>query len=768
MSRQLIYKLLIIALFLPGCYSKIISEEERRLNDSLAMRQEFEKSPVVSPEESIKKMQVEEGFIVKLVAAEPLVNAPIAMTFDEKGRIWVVEMHGYMTDTIGSEEHLPSGKIVILEDENKDGVADKRKVFLDSLVLPRAIALVENGVLVAEPPHLWYFEIDNDRPGRKQLVDDKYTEGGNAEHQANGLLRSLDNWIYNANSRKRYKKIGEKWLIERTHFRGQWGITQDDFGRLFYNNNSQNLLGDYFLPSLGANNRNLLELAGFNEKVVTDNKVYPTRPNTGVNRAYRAKTLDAKLRLRHFTAACSPVSYRGSLFGEAYSNNIFVAEPAANLLKRNIMQEKGYLLNGKQAYAGREFLASTDERFRPVSLYNGPDGALYVVDMYRGIIEHKTYLTDYLKKEIRSRELSNPVNCGRIYKIVPSQNEIKPVNMSADPFALAQLLEDRNGWIRDKAQQLIIENNYNQVIPFLRKNLTASGNLRTVIHSLWTMQGLDALQSTDVLPLLRHKNFHIRTQALTAMAAVIRRTNYHQYLPALKKILAENDTLAAPYLAFLTPFIEPYDAAAANEILITLVKRYPANKYVADAVISNFQDREAAFRKQVNTLFKDSSLVVKKRLTSVLTDISSINEKNTKLAESRFPKGAALFRSSCQSCHGPDGNGVKSLAPPLNQSEWVTGDKTKLVSIVLYGLTGPVSVNGKLYKAPEINGDMPGIHANKEVSDEDIAQLLSYIRNSWTNKADAVTSLTVDAIRKRFKARQKAFTAAELNGLPLR
>src|SRR5688572_23274346 len=161
MNRQQIFLLLVIALALPGCYSKIISEDERRLSDSLAMRQEFEKSPVVSPEESIKKMQVEEGFVVKLVAAEPLVNAPVAITFDEKGRIWVVEMHGYMTDTIGSEEHLPTGKIVILEDENRDGLADKRKVFLDSLVLPRAIALVENGVLVAEPPYLWYYEVNN-------------------------------------------------------------------------------------------------------------------------------------------------------------------------------------------------------------------------------------------------------------------------------------------------------------------------------------------------------------------------------------------------------------------------------------------------------------------------------------------------------------------------------------------------------------------------------------------------------------------------------
>jgi putative membrane-bound dehydrogenase-like protein len=766
MHQQLFY-LMMITLFLPGCYSKIISEEERRLIDSLAMRQEYDKSPVVSPEESIKKMQVEEGFAVRLVAAEPLVKAPIAMTFDEKGRIWVVEMHGYMTDTIGSEEHLPTGRIVILEDENSDGVADKRKIFLDSLVLPRAIALVENGVLVAEPPHLWYIEINEDRAGNKQLVDDKYTEGGNAEHQANGLLRSIDNWIYNANSRKRYKKTGGNWLIDRTHFRGQWGITQDDFGRLFYNNNSQNLLGDYFLPSLGANNRNQLEMAGLNEKVVADNRVYPIRPTTGVNRAYRENALDARLRIKSVTAACGPVSYRGGLFGVGYNNNIFVAEPAANLLKRNIMQEKGYLLTGRQAYAGKEFLASTDERFRPVSLYNGPDGALYVVDMYRGIIEHKTYLTDYLKKEIRNRDLSAPLNCGRIYKIVPLNKQTKRINIPTDPFGLAQMLEDQNGWLRDKAQQLIIEKKYTQVVPLLRKYLTGDKPL-TVIHALWTLEGLDALRSQEVLPLLHHPDFHIRAHALTVLPSVVTKYNYPQYLSSLRRMVTETDTLAAPYLAFLVHDIQRYNQATADDILMALIKRYPHNNYVADAVISNLQNREGAFLKQVSALYKDSSLAVQKRLTKVLVDISSINEKNTKLAESRFSKGAALFKSSCQSCHGPDGNGIKSLAPPLNRSEWVTGDKNKLASIVLFGLAGPVKVNGKLYKAPEINGDMPGIHANKEVSDQDIAQLLSYIRNAWTNKADEVNPSTVQVIRKRYNGRQKAFTADELNRQPVK
>ena len=114
----------------------------------------------------------------------------------------------------------------------------------------------------------------------------QYTEGNNVEAQSNGLYRATDNWIYNAGSAKRYMKADTGWVISKTHFRGQWGITQSDDGRLFYNNNSQNLLGDFFLPGLGSNNPNLPGMEGFNQRIVTDNSIFPCRPTTGVNRGY--------------------------------------------------------------------------------------------------------------------------------------------------------------------------------------------------------------------------------------------------------------------------------------------------------------------------------------------------------------------------------------------------------------------------------------------------------------------------------------------------
>jgi mono/diheme cytochrome c family protein len=208
-----------------------------------------------------------------------------------------------------------------------------------------------------------------------------------------------------------------------------------------------------------------------------------------------------------------------------------------------------------------------------------------------------------------------------------------------------------------------------------------------------------------------------------------------------------------------------FNAAAANQLLVTLSKKYPENIYVADAVISNLKNKEAAFYQQIAVAYPNDSLAVKSELKKVLNDIASAKSNKNNVAEKLFPKGAAIFKSVCHACHGTDGNGVKSLAPPLNNSNWVLGDKKKLISIVLYGLTGPVQVNGKVYKAPEVTGDMPGIGENKEFSDEDMAQVLSYIRNSWSNKAEKINAGDVDNVRRQNKGRQTSFTVEELNRL---
>lgn len=716
--------------------------------------------PILTPEESLEHFHLaDDNLSVHLVAAEPLVQAPVAMKFDARGRIWAVEMMGYMPDTAGTGENTnPNGKIVILEDQNGDGKMDHRKVFMDSLVLPRAICFYKNGLLIAEPPELWFVEIKNDIPGTKYLVDSRYAVGGNVEHQPNGLLRGLDNWIYSAKSDVRYREINGKWVKEHTHFRGQWGITQDDDGRLFYNNNSMNLLGDYFPPGLGAKNPHQHSVSGYNEAIVSDNRTYPVHPTPGVNRGYQPKVLDDSLRLVNLTGACGPVIYRSGLLPSEYYGNAFVAGPVANLVKRDVLQKDGFVVKGKQAYKGREFLASDDERFRPVSLYNGPEGALYIVDMYRGIIQDVTYLTPYLKQHIIKNDLSTPLNRGRIYKITPkNKNPSVPDISRKTTKELVHLLNSHNAWVRMTAQRLITDFHKTEAIPFLKDQLKNS-ELPGKIQTFWTLEGLDALSRSEIQAFLASEDIRLRQQALSAAIAQMDKDNALQWLNECTKLAEKPGKQLAPYVAFLCGSILQF-TDKAMPVLKKLALQYPDNRFVADAVISGLYNREEAFYEKIKGKVAEGSTLSKRLIKAIAVAEEGKKEKKKK---SRYAKGKVLFATYCKICHGENGEGLQSLGPPLAGSQWVTGNKEKVLAIVLHGLTGQIKVGDKIYKTPEIAGEMPAFSGNDKLSDEDIAQILSYIRNAWSNNAESIGSKEVGRVRKKYEGRQKPFTMKEL------
>jgi hypothetical protein len=178
----------------------------------------------------------------------------------------------------------------------------------------------------------------------------------------------------------------------------------------------------------------------------------------GINRGY--KTLDKDGKMMSVTAACGPVVYRGTLFPEEFRGDAFIAEPSGNFIKRIKLTERDGALQGANAYEGTEFLTSTDERFRPVNLFNGPDGALYVVDLYRGILQHRIYVTSFLRKQIDERGLANGIGLGRIWRVVPDgapRANFKLGLAAATTAKLVEKLGDANGWTRDTAQRLLVE-----------------------------------------------------------------------------------------------------------------------------------------------------------------------------------------------------------------------------------------------------------------------------------------------------------------------
>ena len=371
-------------------------------------------APVLSPQDEMKTFKIVPGYHVELVAAEPLVHDPVAMTFDPDGRLWVCEMQGFMPNVDGKGDKEPICTISVLESSRGDGAIDKSTVFLDKLILPRGLCWTMDGLLVATNGKLWLCHIDGRlKCDAKQLICEY--NAGNPEHALNGLLPALDNWIYAAKEGVRLRKLGGRWVRETTLGRGQWGITQDDHGYLIYNINAQLLRGD-LLPCYASNAQVANPL--LNVQLYKEQQVWPIRPNTGINRGYIPSYLRTDGTMIEANADCGPVVYRGDNLPKELHGDIFISEPAGNLVRRQVLSEAKGVKSSKNAYDKAEFLASTDERFRPVNMNNAPDGTLYMVDMYRGIIQHGQFMTPFLRKEILDRGLDKGIGLGRIFRIV--------------------------------------------------------------------------------------------------------------------------------------------------------------------------------------------------------------------------------------------------------------------------------------------------------------------------------------------------------------
>ncbi len=577
-----------------------------------ATEKESGPSPAKSPDEELSTFELPEGLKIQLVASEPMIQDPVVITFDADGRLWVVEMRGFMPDIDGKGEKDPVGRISVLEDVDGDGRMDVSEIYMDSLVLPRAIALVPGGVLVAENKCLWLTQdLDNDlHADAKTLIDSAYAGGESPEHSGNGLMRNIDNWYYNVKSRFRYRLVDKKWERDSTEFRGQWGLSHDDEGRLYYNYNWSQLHADLVPPNYLSRNRNHTPTTGIDHGLTNDRRIYPIRSNPAVNRGYIPGIFDEKGRLLEFTAACSPFFYRETGLPKEYYGNVFVCEPSGNLIKRDIVEENGVLLMARDATPGREFLASTDERFRPVYLATGPDGALYVADMYRGLIQHGSYVTPYLRKQTIERKLVEPVNLGRIWRIVaenPSETTPmvkQPKKLSAASSAeLIATLSHPNGWYRDMAQRLLVERG-DQTISKQLSELALKGNNQLArLHALWTMEGLKLTDPGILFQLMDDSNSVISSAAIRLLEPIAKQNK--QVRQRLQENFARIQKSAGiKQLLQVTLTANSLDQKYSEQLLAFVAERYDTSALVRDAILSSLQDREFAF---LQTLWKSPS-----------------------------------------------------------------------------------------------------------------------------------------------------------------
>jgi len=476
-------------------------------------------APALSAAAELKTLRVPAELKIELVAAEPLVQDPVVCVFDADGSLWVVEMRAYMPDVDGKGEQEPVGCVAHLFDDDGDGKMDRRVTFLDKLVLPRAIALTRGGVLVIAPPKL-LFARDEDGDGVAddvRVVDQGLGGIASPEHAINALLPTLDNAWYCADVPWRYVWRDERWLRERVSAAGQWGATKDDWGRVYTNNNSDPLRVDAIDAVYAARNAEMGNANGVNERVVDDMSPRPARMNPGVNRGYQKGQLNGEFRLASVTGACAPLVHRGVGLGEEYRGNAFVCEPTGNLVLRYKLEEsagggvKGAPVRNAD---GLDFMTSTDERFRPVWMCDGPDGALVVCDMYRGLIQHRLFVTSFLRKQVLARGLEKPVGMGRVWRVVSAKAErVKAARLDrAEVPELVGALGSANGWTRDTAQRLLVEEHEGsaQAHKLLREAAMFSKSALQRVHALWALEGMGGVTKEVVVSALGNEDARVR------------------------------------------------------------------------------------------------------------------------------------------------------------------------------------------------------------------------------------------------------------------
>lgn len=812
---------------------------------------------VRSPAEELATFRLPDGVEARLFACEPMVMDPVVATFDARGALWVAEFTSYMKDVDATDEAEPSGRVVVLHDDDNDGRADRSVVFADGLVLPRAVLPLVGGALVIEPPNLYWMpdaDGDGEADGKQQIMGGFEAGTGNPEHSGNGLTWGLDHRIHLCNDKRLLRRVGDTFAIEPGAGGGQWGLAMDDRGRFYFNYNSDWLRCDLVPNHYGARAAKVGGLPQLNHRVVANQSVWPARVTPGVNRGYR-KGLLKDWRLTRTTGVCSPVVYRDQLL--PFSGDVFVCEPCGNAVRRFVVGDQDGAMVADNAYEAdkREFLTSTDERFRPVDLTMGPDGALYVVDMYRGVIQHRNYVTSFLRHQIKKRGLEDPIHKGRIWRIVPTDAPQVGPKIKAQGADLALALANPNGAVRDLALRELVQRKGSPALAgapaMMRSMLGASstGSAATRMAALSALHGLGKLTLTDLRGLVRDEDPGVASLAWQLAGDELAQGDSHLWLaingldadapptvrwhaalavgdallsdelrpgrvvpramqrladfvteaPSDKRMIAAVATAAHPEIASVLAVISKRPGLAAGgkpkrssrDVFVDLSQRAMKSRdpqaqqgllafagrapklwqqrAVLDGAVralpkgnrrtgwlvfgvapealvtlSNHQDERLRGRAQ--------QLLGSVRMagTAAPSEVTTLTAAEKK----RVQQGEVLFRGACAACHQLDGRGQGGLAPPLCDSEWVTGPPGRLIRIALHGVTGPIEVDGKQYSL-----EMPG---QGHLSDEELSRVLSYLRRAFGHKASCIDKATVQKVRKASKRRSSAWTAADL------
>ena len=580
----------------------------------------------LSPEDGLKSLRIVDHFRVELFAAEPHVVDPVELVFDERGRAFVAEMLDYPFDPPPGES--PRGRIKLLEDRDNDGRVDHSTVFADNLLQVAGLLPWNGGILVTTAPDILYLK-DTNGDGKADIRRVLFTgfRLAHPEGRITNLRFCIDNWIYAANSgqlgditfseRPAARPVSvlgadfrfrlDRGLFEPASGPTQYGLALDAWGNRFSTHNSRHV-SHPVMPRRYLARNPFFTVAQLSENIsdhgervfqLTPPEAWREKRTRIRQRRFEELRLDRKEEVSgFFTGASGGTVYCGDTFPEDYRGNLFTGDVAGHLVHRDILRPRGgsFVASRGGSAEGTEFLASTDPWFRPCNLANGPDGNLYVIDMYRQVIEGPEFIPDALKGDL---DFYAGDDRGRIYRVLPKTSVPKGVSTKtsvpngvsvprgkdrtpdlgrASTYELVQLLSHSNAWWRLTAQRLLLERQDRQAIPWLKETGLGSLTAETRLHSLYALEGLSGLDATLIRRVLRDPSPNVREHALRLAEG------FQELQPHLLGMIDDPSARVRLQLALT---LGQFSGHTTTRALASLLSRYRQDGWLHAAVLSS-------------------------------------------------------------------------------------------------------------------------------------------------------------------------------------